>query len=92
MFFSNNTMAFDKRQTNIAKGIAVLFMLYHHLFFDTPEKYKYNTINKPSCARPLKVLFIFIRHLSGIIDCIIRVPKPGIIIFDIRINIPTSLA
>lgn len=40
MFFSNNTMAFDKRQTNIAKGIAVLFMLYHHLFFDTPEKYK----------------------------------------------------
>ena len=26
-------MAFDKRQTNIAKGLAVLLLLWHHLFF-----------------------------------------------------------
>lgn len=32
-------MAFDKRQTNIAKGIAILLLLWHHLFFDTPERY-----------------------------------------------------
>ena len=28
---------FDKRQTNIAKGIAVLMLLWHHLFFETLE-------------------------------------------------------
>lgn len=32
-------MEFDRRQTNIAKGIAVLLLLWHHLFFNNPEKY-----------------------------------------------------
>ena len=32
-------MAFDKRQTNIAKGLAVLLLLWHHLFFQEPELY-----------------------------------------------------
>lgn len=30
---------FDKRQTNIAKGIAILLLLWHHLFFNNPETY-----------------------------------------------------
>lgn len=30
---------FDKRQTNIAKGIALLMLLWHHLFFNSPEYY-----------------------------------------------------
>lgn len=30
-------IGFDKRQTNIAKGIAVLFLLWHHLFFYIPD-------------------------------------------------------
>lgn len=30
---------FDKRQTNIAKGIAILLLLWHHLFFNNPEAY-----------------------------------------------------
>lgn len=33
-------MTFDKRQTNIAKGVAVLMLLWHHLFFNTEENYK----------------------------------------------------
>lgn len=37
---SLNDMTFDKRQTNIAKGVAVLLLLWHHLFYDTPEKYQ----------------------------------------------------
>ena len=32
-------MCFDKRQTNIAKGVSVLMLLWHHLFYDTPEQY-----------------------------------------------------
>ena len=32
-------MLFDKRQTNIAKGLAVLFLLWHHLFFNSPDNY-----------------------------------------------------
>lgn len=32
-------MTFDKRQTNIAKGIAVLMLLWHHLFYNDPERY-----------------------------------------------------
>ena len=32
-------LVFDKRQTNIAKGVAVLLLLWHHLFYDDPEKY-----------------------------------------------------
>lgn len=30
---------FDKRQTNIAKGIALLLLLWHHLFFNNPNNY-----------------------------------------------------
>lgn len=30
-------MDFDKRQTNIAKGVAVLLLLWHHLFYDDPD-------------------------------------------------------
>ena len=30
---------FDKRQTNIAKGIALLLLLWHHLFYNNPEYY-----------------------------------------------------
>ena len=30
-------MIFDKRQTNIAKGVAVLLLLWHHLFFNSPD-------------------------------------------------------
>lgn len=30
---------FDKRQTNIAKGIALLMLLWHHLFYNSPDKY-----------------------------------------------------
>lgn len=32
-------MEFDRRQTNIAKGIAVLLLLWHHLFFNNSERY-----------------------------------------------------
>lgn len=32
-------MTFDKRQTNIAKGIAVLLLLWHHLFYNDPKDY-----------------------------------------------------
>lgn len=32
-------MNFDKRQTNIAKGVGLLLLLWHHLFYNTPEKY-----------------------------------------------------
>lgn len=32
-------LIFDKRQTNIAKGIALLMLLWHHLFFNSPEYY-----------------------------------------------------
>ncbi|MBO4473861.1 MAG: acyltransferase family protein, partial [Clostridiales bacterium] len=30
---------FDIRQTNITKGVAVLFLLWHHLFYNSPEYY-----------------------------------------------------
>ncbi|MBQ7521553.1 MAG: acyltransferase [Clostridia bacterium] len=33
-------MEFDKRQTNIAKGIALCMLLWHHLFYNVPEQYK----------------------------------------------------
>lgn len=32
-------MIFDKRQTNIAKGVAVLLLLWHHLFYNNPKNY-----------------------------------------------------
>lgn len=32
-------MMFDKRQTNLGKGIAVLLLLFHHLFFNNPDQY-----------------------------------------------------
>ena len=32
-------MSFDKRQTNIAKGAAVLLLLWHHLFYNSPDNY-----------------------------------------------------
>ena len=32
-------MIFDKRQTNIAKGVAVLLLLWHHLFYNNPKSY-----------------------------------------------------
>lgn len=32
-------MQFDKRQTNIAKGIAILMLLWVHLFRNIPEKF-----------------------------------------------------
>lgn len=32
-------LIFDKRQTNIAKGIALLMLLWHHLFFNRPENF-----------------------------------------------------
>jgi len=32
-------VTFDKRQTNIAKGVAILLMLWHHLFYDNPDNY-----------------------------------------------------
>lgn len=32
-------MIFDKKQTNFGKGIAVLLLLFHHLFFNNPEQY-----------------------------------------------------
>lgn len=31
---------FDIRQTNIAKGLACLFLLWHHLFFDSTKDYE----------------------------------------------------
>ena len=37
MLKKNSVICFDKRQTNIAKGIAVLFLLWHHLFLYTPD-------------------------------------------------------
>lgn len=30
---------FDKRQTNIAKGVALLLLLWHHLFYNDPNNY-----------------------------------------------------
>lgn len=32
-------VVFDKRQTNIAKGVALLLLLWHHLFYNSPEVY-----------------------------------------------------
>lgn len=32
-------MVFDKRQTNIAKGVALLLLLWHHLFYNSPAYY-----------------------------------------------------
>ena len=32
-----NTMIFDIRQTNIAKGFAILLLMWHHLFFNSPK-------------------------------------------------------
>lgn len=32
-------LLFDKRQTNIAKGVALLLLLWHHLFYNSPETY-----------------------------------------------------
>lgn len=37
MLKSISVTDFDKKQTNIAKGIAVLFLLWHHLFLYTPD-------------------------------------------------------
>lgn len=34
-------MKFDLRQTNISKGVAVCFLLWHHLFFNNPSMYKH---------------------------------------------------
>lgn len=33
-------LVFDKRQTNIAKGIAVLLLLWHHVFFSRQDYYE----------------------------------------------------
>lgn len=33
-------LVFDKRQTNIAKGVALLLLLWHHLFYNSPQKYE----------------------------------------------------
>lgn len=32
-------LIFDKKQTNVAKGIALLLLLWHHLFYNNPENY-----------------------------------------------------
>lgn len=32
-------LVFDKRQTNIAKGVALLLLLWHHLFYNDPKYY-----------------------------------------------------
>ncbi len=32
-------MTFDKRQTNIVKGVALLLLLWHHLFYNNPDNY-----------------------------------------------------
>ncbi len=34
-----NALVFDKKQTNIAKGVALLLLLWHHLFFNKPDNY-----------------------------------------------------
>lgn len=34
------SLIFDKRQTNIAKGVAILLLLWHHLFYNDPENYQ----------------------------------------------------
>ncbi|MCR5636629.1 MAG: acyltransferase [Clostridiales bacterium] len=36
----NDVICFDKRQTNIAKGIAVLLLLWHHVFYNNPNNYE----------------------------------------------------
>ena len=33
-------MIFDKRQTNIAKGVSVLLLLWHHLFYNNQDNYQ----------------------------------------------------
>lgn len=49
--------AFDKTQTNIVKGIAVLLLLWHHLFFNDPKNYD---------------IFISLFNLRGIpVECFI---------------------
>ena len=35
-----NRMRFDIRQTNIAKGVALLMLLWHHLFYSSAEYYQ----------------------------------------------------
>ena len=32
-------LIFDNRQTNIAKGVAILLLLWHHLFYNSPNSY-----------------------------------------------------
>ncbi len=36
-------LIFDKRQTNIAKGVALLMLLWHHLFYNSSENYSLYT-------------------------------------------------
>lgn len=35
----DSTFSFDRKQTNISKGVAVLLLLWHHLFFNSETKY-----------------------------------------------------
>ena len=38
-------MKFDLKQTNIAKGVALLLLLWHHLFYNNPDNYElYNSV------------------------------------------------
>lgn len=34
-----DSLTFDKRQTNIAKGLTLLLLLWHHLFYNSAEFY-----------------------------------------------------
>lgn len=64
---------FDLRQTNIAKGLALLMLLWHHLFFNSAEYYDlfvsvYNHGSKPiecSIAVFCKVCVAIFLMLSG---------------------------
>ena len=46
---------FDKKQTNIAKGVAVLLLLWHHLFYNSSEYYeRFKSLYLLSSGEPIE--------------------------------------
>ena len=78
-------MKFDKRQTNIAKGMALLLLLWHHVFYKSEEYYGlFRTVGTidgvpfESCvARYFKVCVAIFFFLSSFGMVLSRVPLLG---------------
>lgn len=57
----NNTLknckSFDKEQTNVAKGVACILLLYHHLFYNSDEYYTlFTPLWKAASGVPIECL------------------------------------